>query len=179
MKTMKKAIAVSLIGAMLLPLAGCAKKIESVRARDFKTAIEEVIDEDDYTTNSDDSNVYYYGDDFFIDFYQLDDEDDAADAWEDILDSYNEMCDDKKFDGSRRMISTDAYGYILLNGESSDKHFLEDVANVYFLSGGKNFYYGGIFFVEDEIIVVMTTDDSNASRQDINTILNALGYPKP
>ena len=57
MKTMKKAIAVSLIGAMLLPLAGCAKKIESVRARDFKAAIEEVIDEDEYTTNGD-SSVY-------------------------------------------------------------------------------------------------------------------------
>lgn len=177
MKTMKKVISVALVGVMMMSLAGCAKKIESIRLKDFKSALETVIDEDDYTAT--DSNVYYYGDDFFIECYKKDDEDDAADAWEDILDSYNDMVDDKKFDGSYRMVNTDTFGYILLKGDCDDKHFLEDISNVYFLESGRNYYYGGIFWVEDEIIVVMTTKDKDSNRDDINTILNEMGYPKP
>lgn len=177
MKMMKKAVSIVLLGAMALSMAGCAKKIETVKKKDFKNAIEEVIDEDDYVEN--DSNVYYYGENFFIDFYEFSDEDDAADAWEDILDSYNDMVDDKKFDGSRRLVNTDTYGYILLNGDCDDKDFLTNISNVYFLQEGRSFYYGGIFFVEDEIIVVMTTKDKDSNMEDIRTILNALGYPKP
>ena len=177
MKMMKKAVSIVLLGAMALSMAGCAKKIETVKKKDFKNAIEEVIDDTDYVDGE--SNVYYYGDNFFVDFYQLSDEDDAADCWEDILDSYNDMVDDKKFDGSRRMVNTDTFGYILLDGECDDKNFLTDISNVYFLQSGRSYYYGGIFYVEDEIIVVMTTKDKDANRDDINTILNALGYPKP
>ena len=174
---MKQVISVALVSAMALSIAGCAKKIESIKKGDFKDAIEEVIDDGDYVEYGD--NIYYYGDNFFIDFYQLDDEDDAADAWDDILDSYNDMVDDKDFDGSRRMVSTSNYGYILLDGESDSDDFLADVSGITFLAGGENYYYGGIFYVEDEIIVVMTLKDKDGNREDIDTILAAMGYPHP
>ncbi len=174
---LKKVISVALLGAMALSIAGCAKKIESIKAKDFKNAIEEVIDEDDYSDLGD--NIYYYGDNMFIDFYEFEDADDATDTWEDILDSYNDMTDDKKFDGSRRLVNTSNYGYILLDGECDDKNFLSDLSNVYFLQSGRSYYYGGIFFVDDEIIVVMTTKDKDGNREDIDTILAAMGYPKP
>ena len=61
----KKVISVALLGAMALSVAGCAKKIDPVKKKDFKTAIETVIDEDDYY-ETDNNNIYYYGDNFFI-----------------------------------------------------------------------------------------------------------------
>ena len=82
---MKKVISVAVLGAMVLSMTGCAKKIESVKKGDFKDAIEEASI-DDYSDNG--SNIYYYGDDFFIEFYEFDDEDDARDCWDDIIDSY-------------------------------------------------------------------------------------------
>jgi len=167
MKNLKKAVAITLIGAMLLPLAGCGKKIEPVRARDFEAAIEEVFDDDEYMSY--DGSVFVSDDDFVIGYMKFEDEDDALDSWEDFIDDYEDMLDHKKFDGRHVFVNRDTYGYILLNGENSDRNFAE----------GKGYYYGGIYFTEDVLIVVITTDDRDASRQDVNTILNALGYPKP
>ena len=174
---MKKIISVALLGAMTLSVAGCALKIETVKKGDFKDAIEEVIDEGDYAETS--NNIYYYGDNFFIDYYELDDEDDAADAWEDIYDVYEDMIDHSDFEGKRKTVSTSSYGYILLDGECDDDDFLRDVSGVQFLAYGENYYYGGIFYCEDQIIIVMTLKDKDGNREDIDTILDALGYPKP
>ena len=174
---MKKVISVAVLGAMALSMTGCAKKIESVKKGDFKDAIEEVIDDSDYSDNG--SNIYYYGDNFFIEFYEFDDEDDARDCWDDIVDSYEDANDGGDFDGKRKTVNTDNYGYILLDGECEDDDFLTDISGVYFLNGGENYYYGGIYWVEDEIIIVMTTKDKDGNREDIDTIISALGYPKP
>ena len=78
MKNIKKIIAVTLVGAMLLPLAGCAKKIEHIRAGEFKDAIEEVFDDDDYVSYGD--LITVMDDDYAIVFTQFDDEDDAEEA---------------------------------------------------------------------------------------------------
>lgn len=173
----KKVISVALVGAMALSIAGCAKKIETVKAGDFRDALEEVMDDDDYTDAND--NIYCYGDNFFIEFYEFGDEDDAADAWDDIYDTYEDMTDGGDFSGKRKTVTTGSFGYILLDGECEDEDFLTGVSGVQFLNGGENYYYGGIFYVEDQIIIVMTTKDKDGNREDIDTILNALGYPKP
>ena len=174
----KKVISVALLGAMALSVAGCAKKIDPVKKKDFKTAIETVIDEDDYY-ETDNNNIYYYGDNFFIEFYQFDDADNALDTWEDILDSFESMKDHNDFDGRSSFVTTDEYGYIRLNGECEDDDFLTDLSGVVFLQSGESYYYGGIYYVDDEIIVVMTTKDKDGNREDIDTIISALGYPKP
>lgn len=167
MKNTKKIIAATLAGAMLLPLAGCAKKIEHIRAGEFKDAIEEVFDDDDYTSYGD--TIVVMDDDYAIVFSQYDDEDDALDAWEDTVDEYEDMMDDKDFDGRTRLVNRDTYGYILLNGECDDRDFYQ----------GRSYMYGGIYYVEDEIFAIVTVDDDNGARDDINTILRALGLPRP
>ena len=35
------------------------------------------------------------------------------------------------------------------------------------------------YYVEDEIFAIVTVDDDNGARDDINTILRALGLPRP
>ena len=167
MKNTKKIIAATLVGAMLLPLAGCAKKIEHIRAAEFKDAIEEVFDDDDYVSYGD--MIVVMDDDYAIAFSQYDDEDDALDAWEDTVDDYEDMMDDKDFDGRTRLVNRDTYGYILLNGECDDRDFYQ----------GRSYMYGGIYYVEDEIFAIVTVDDDNGARDDINTILRALGLPRP
>ena len=167
MKNTKKIIAATLVGAMLLPLAGCAKKIEHIRAGEFKDAIEEVFDDDDYVSYGD--MIVVMDDDYAIAFSQYDDEDDALNAWEDTVDDYEDMMDDKDFDGRTRLVNRDTYGYILLNGECDDRDFYQ----------GRSYMYGGIYYVEDEIFAIVTVDDDNGARDDINTILRALGLPRP
>ena len=138
MKNIKNIIAATLVGTMLLPLAGCAKKIEHIRAGEFKDAIEEVFDDDDYVSYGD--MIVVMDDDYAIAFSQYDDEDDALDAWEDTVDDYEDMMDDKDFDGRTSSRLTDSEGYILLNGESHSDDFYDDDL------------YGGIFCKEDVVV---------------------------
>ena len=166
MKKLKQIIAVTLIGAMLLPLAGCAKKIERIRAKDFEDALEEVFDDDDYASYG--GSVVLYESNYYIAFRTYDDDDDARDEWEDFLDDFDDMKEDKDFDGRTRRVDHDTYGYVLLDGDCDDRDFME-----------RGYIYGGIFYVEDEIIIVLTTKDKDDYRDDIDTILRALGFPHP
>ena len=167
MKSLKKIVAATLVGAMLLPLAGCAKKIERIRAKDFEDALEEVFDDDEYGSYS--GTVYVFEDHYSIAFTTMDDDDDARDEWEDILEEFEDMKDDKDFDGRYRMVDRGTYGYIILNGECDDSHFLN----------GRGYYYGGVFYVEDELFIIVTDKDKDDYRDDIDTILRALGLPRP
>ncbi len=167
MKGVKQVVAVTLIGALLLPLAGCAKKIERIRTKDFEDALEEVFDDDEYGTYG--GTVYVLDDHYTIAFRTFDDDDDARDEWEDILEDFDDMKDDKNFDGRTRRVDRDTYGYILLNGECDDDDFVT----------GEDYVYGGIYYVEDEIFIIITTKDKDDYRDDINAILRALGLPRP
>ncbi|MBO4636574.1 MAG: hypothetical protein J5685_05435, partial [Clostridiales bacterium] len=108
MKKLKSVVALVLVGASMMSLAGCAKKIEPLKKKDFKDALENAldIDDDDYSDydGSDYDNVWYYEDKYFIDYYQYDDEDDAADWFEDVYDDYEDMIDDKDFSGRHRAV---------------------------------------------------------------------------
>ena len=168
MKNMKKIISAALAGIMLLPLAGCAfKKIERVRSKDFKNAIEEVFDEDDYGTYGD--SIFVNDEHYAVNFTEFDDEDDARDTWEEALDNFDDMMDDHDFDGRTVRVDRDSYGYILFDGECEDSDFM----------GNRSYIYGGIFYVEDEYIAVVTDKDKDANRDNVDTILTAIGFPHP
>lgn len=168
MKNMKKVIAAALAGIMLMPLAGCAgRKIEAVSARDFKRAVEEVFDEDDYGSFG--GSIYVIDDHYAVNFTEFDDDDDARDTWEEALDNFDDMMDDNDFDGRTVRVDRDTYGYILFNGECDDPNFM----------GDRSYIYGGIFYVDDEYIAVVTDKDKDANRDNVDTILNALGFPHP
>lgn len=80
-KILTNVVSVVLIAGMALSIASCGKKIEPVKDKDFKKALEESfdIDDDEYTEYEGDdyTNIYYYEHDYWIDYYQFDDEDDA------------------------------------------------------------------------------------------------------
>ena len=135
--------------------------------RDFESAVEEVFDDDEYGSYG--GSVYVNVDNYYIAFMTADDDDEARDEWEEILDNFDDMMDDKDFDGRTRRVDRDEYGYILLNGECDDRDFAD----------GRGYYYGGIYYVEDELFIVVTTKDKDACREDVDTILRALGLPRP
>lgn len=165
MKSVKSVIAAVLVGSMVLPLAGCARKIERIRARDFESAIEEVFDDDEYGSNG--GSVYVLSDHYAVNFTAFNDDDDARDTWEEALDDFDDMMDDADFDGRTRRVDRDTYGYILFDGECDDPSFM----------GNRDYIYGGIFYVEDEYIAVVTDKDKDSNRENVDTILEALGFP--
>ena len=150
-----------------MSLAGCARKIEPVSSRDFKNAVEEVFDDDEYGTYG--GSVFVLDDHFAVNFTEFDDEDDARDTWEEALDNFDDMMDDNDFHGRTVRVDRDNYGYILFDGECDDDDFM----------GDRSYIYGGIFYVEDEYIAVVTDKDKDSNRADVDTILNALGFPHP
>ena len=167
MKKVKCIVSAILAGAMLLPLTGCLKKVEYVKEKDFKNAIEEVFDDDEYLDF--DGLIYVDDDDYAIGLVIHDDEDDAEDEWDDVLDAYDDMMDDHDFDGRTVRVDLEDYGYILLNGECDDRDFMR----------GRGYLYGGIYYVDDEVIVICTLKDKDSYRENIDTILRELGLPHP
>jgi len=170
-KTVKKIMSVILATSVVLPLAACGKKIEPVKAKDFKKALEESldIDDDEYYDwdDEDDENIWYSDSNIVIDFYIYEDEDDAYDLFEDLYDEYQDMMDDKDFSGKSKAVFTDTYGYITLNGEADTKHWLDDDI------------YGGIYYAGDMVAYIYTTSTKDAKKETIDDLLGELGFPKP
>ena len=172
-KILTNVVSVVLIAGMALSIASCGKKIEPVKAKDFKKALEESfdIDDDEYTEyeGSDYTNIYYYEHDYWIDYYQFDDEDDAFDRFDDWYDAYEDVVDGKDFSGKHRSFYNEkaGYGYILLNGESEDNDFVDDKV------------YGGIYWSGDTFIIILVTSDKDKYVDNVTALIRALGYPKP
>ena len=167
MKKVKCIVAAALIGAMLLPLTGCFKKIEYVKMRDFRNAVEEVFDDDEYVEEDDFLTVT--DDDYAIGIFI---QDDAPDNFDDIYDAYDDMMDDHDFDGRTVYVVMKNYGYILLAGDCDSDEFMR---GDYF--EGRDYLYGGWYYVDDEIFAVFTTRDSDRCRENVDTILEELGLP--
>lgn len=172
-KAIKNIVSVVLLASMALSIAGCAKKIEPVKKKDFKDALEEVfdIDDDDYRDYDwdDYENIYYYDHDTRVEMYQYDDEEDALDLFEDIYDDYEDMIEDKEFKGKKRAVFNEngGYGYILLDGVTDADEF------------GDDDFYGGIYWSGDTIIYVYVLSDKDKYTKQIDEFLNVIGYPKP
>ncbi len=175
MKMMKKVISVALLGAMALSIAGCGKNYQVVSKKDFIDALEEVcdLDEDDwydYTTyySHSEHDIDCYDGDFHYEWIQFDSNAHAMDFFEDrFYENYEDMMDDKDFDGRTSSRLTDEEGFILVNGEShSDDFFDDDI-------------YGGIFCKEDVVVIVIVRSDRDRDIETINDFLSAIGYPKP
>ena len=172
-KAIKNIVSVVLLASMALSLAGCAKKIEPIKKKDFKDALEEVfdIDDDDYSDYDwdDYTNIYYYDHDTRVEMYQFDNEDDALELFEDYYDEFEDMIEDKEFKGKKKSFFDEkkGYGYILLNGESDSDDFFDDDI------------YGGIYWTGDTVIFVYVLSDKDKYTEKIDAFLNAIGYPKP
>ena len=172
MKVLKTVVCSALVATMLFCMVGCVN-VKAVNKKDFKNALEDVadIDDDEYYEYDDfdsdiDYTIYAYDSDAYYDYSIYGDEDDALDAFEDIYDEFQDMKDDKDFDGSLRMGLSGSTGYILFNGEADGSVFDDEV-------------YGGIYLKDDVVIMVYAYSDSKSDIKDINAFLSAIGLPKP
>ncbi|MBO4637138.1 MAG: hypothetical protein J5685_08350 [Clostridiales bacterium] len=175
MKVLRSAVTFLLAGAMMMSLAGCAKKIEPLKAKDFKDALENAldVDEDEYLEiDNDNVEVVMYSEGKYVMLYrQYDDEDDAADWFEDTLDDFEDAVDDKDFTGRHRQVYNEngGYGYILFNGENEGSGELM----------GDGHIYGGIYWAEDTIVYIFCASDKDKYIDGVNAVLRELGYPRP
>ena len=169
MKTIRSVVATILVGATMMSLAGCAKKIEPVKKKDFKTALENALDIDDDEYLDGDGTVIYMEGKYYIMYRTFEDEDDAADWFEDLYDDFEDAVDDKDFTGKHREVYNEngGYGYIVFDGESDGGDMMEGDL------------YGGIYWAEDTAIYVMATSNKDKYVDGINALLSELGYPKP
>jgi len=175
MKMMKKVVSVALVGAMMMSVAACGKNYTVVSKKDFTNALEDVadLDEDDWYDYEDyyshsKHDIDCYDGDFHYEWIEFDNEDHAMDFFEDYYyDDFEDMIDDKDFDGKYSTKITDTEGYIILNGESNSSDFFDDEL------------YGGIFCKDGVVVIVLcrSTRDRDTSRVD--EFLRAIGYPTP
>ncbi len=165
---------VLLIGSMLFSIAGCGR-VKAYDKKEVKSILKDDLglkdDKDYYTYDWDDYYVFTGSNgksSFRIAIYE--DEDDAADEFEDLLDNFQDDKDDDCFSGRSRYVSGKSSGYIVLNGEADDDgdFFTED-----------EYYYGGIYWADNMIIWVLADKDKDNAREDVRAFLKAFGLPRP
>ena len=106
MRTIRSVVATILVGATMMSLAGCAKKIEPVKKKDFKDALENALDIDDDEYLDGDGSVIYMEGKYYIMYRAV---------------------DDKDFTGKHREVYNEngGYGYIVFDGESDGGDMME------------------------------------------------------
>ena len=174
MKKIKTIVSGLLIGAMMMSFAGCA----SVKARD-KKEVKDILKEKlelkkdkDYRSSGNkdyDSFSGEYGKAYFS-IIIFDDEDDAADRFEDLYDDYMDDFDDDCLDGKHKDKLGKTSGYIVMDGEGADDGdvIMED-----------EYYYGGIYYADNMFITVAAEKDKDSAREDVDAFCKAFGLPKP
>ena len=162
----KSFLSVTLVASMLFSLTACAgvkeydkKEVKSI----LKDELDLKADDDFYSYDWDDYESFYgsYGKASFR-VYIYDDEDDALDFFEDLVDDV--------FSGRTKCVTSKTSGYITFSGEADDDgdFFSED-----------EYYYGGIYYADNMIIRVSAQKDKDSARDDVNAFCKAFGLPKP
>lgn len=147
-------------------------KLKPYTCDEIEDILRDVLDADSrdfdrYGSGSSDS-LYYYGNSIMLQAFEFDEDDidDAAEEFEDLYDEFVDGIEDEGFDGNVSYDIGDGYGYVLLDGTIRSEYYDEHV-------------YGGIYWAENTMLIVSTEGDSSSSREDVDALLNALGYPTP
>ena len=194
MKTSKFLTASSLVLATAMLFSGCAgithepevdmSSLKQVDEDDFFTALSAIgIDKSD-TDIMEDTSFSFDGDstDFEI-IYCIDayadnenyygytkcaDEATAKALFEYYFDDYDHIFDSKDFSGIKSYEVGDNTAYLLIDGRYDDK-----AANTY------TPYHDALFLKGDTVIVAIASDYDLSIEKEVNTFLDALGYPHP
>lgn len=159
----------------MMSVAACGKNYTVVSKKDFTNALEDVadLDEDDWYDYEDyyshsKHDIDCYDGDFHYEWIEFDDENHAMDFFEDYYyDDFEDMIDDKDFDGKYSTKITDTEGYIILNGESNSSDFFDDEL------------YGGIFCKDGVVVIVLCRSTRDRDTARVDEFLRAIGYPTP
>ncbi|MBN1892028.1 MAG: hypothetical protein JW780_04540 [Clostridiales bacterium] len=169
---MKKLMLYTMVVVLLMTTvfaSSCSKKV--LNDDDF----EDIMDDlkfDVYTIKDGlprktDKRINAYDDDDFIAYYiEFDDEEDAIDEFEDLLDDVMDAKDDGDFEGKIKKSGSGNYDKLIVDGE-----FDEDVNE--FEEGN---VYAVIYRIDNIALVVAAMDNDKRDIEEVNEILKELGY---
>lgn len=169
---MKKSIVYILLAALLMTAlfsASCNRKI--INDKEF----EDIMDDLDYDINKYTSGLpkgmnrrinAYDSDDFFAFYVEFDDEKEAKEEYEDLLDDVMDAKDDKDFDGKIKKSGFGNYNKLIVNGDFDEEVNEFPEGNVYAV----------IYRIEDIILVVGATDNDKRDIKEVEEVLKELGY---
>lgn len=182
MKVLRKITAILMTSVMVFSFAGCGSKIkfydEDVITKLFEDELD--IEEDDIHVTEMEEGVNPADgllittkyNDIRINVVLFDDADDALDTFQDRYDMFNDTFDRQGiFEGNYDSDFEDNWGYIVVNGENTGSGIFGDI-----LASGP--IYAGIYYIDSMIIVVAPEPGSDINVDDMNKVLDALGYPK-
>lgn len=188
MKKLHSAVAVILVMATVLSLSGCSSFKVIDNEDQFFDALEEsagikkknTIHEKKYEVNGDDTEYFIYtgdGDNFYT-YIRFEDEDDAMDYFDEFYQDFEEIKEDKEFDGSYSMSMNKTRGMVTFNGEvESDNGLNFYHMNKYFFEDTD--IYGGVYVNKNVYIEVYSANGSKRDKEKIDKFLKQLGLPKP
>ena len=192
-----KVTSLVIIGATVLAMTGCNKNVsidvgalDDIDDGNFYDALESIdVSKDDCTvmednsfTMGDDDSVYYdvdlsidaYTDNCYYSYVKCVDEDTAHDLFDYYYDNlYHDILENTngKFSGAKgSSISSDSDCYIALDGEFEDDDSYSVYHDLVILKG--DVLLIAYIDVDDE-------DQVDNGKAEIDTFLDALGYPKP
>lgn len=193
MKKFEKLVAATLAGSMLFALVGCGNKIKVYDEDGYYDILEKKldIDEDDITSLDGIGyrgskmiegtliQTFYEGCNIFIAIY--DDEDDAEETFEDLINQTENFEDDEsrfdifeEFDGELAYDMDENTGYIIERCDGGPNlPFFGDI------NYGREDFYGAVYYSENVIVRIqpyeMEYEDGDS--EYILEIIEALGYP--
>ena len=188
MKRLKAVAASVMVCTMLFSFTGCSsfKVIDDEDV--FFDALEKTVnvDKDDtlheknFDINGDKAEYLIFdveGDNYYT-YIRFKDEDDALDFFDEINQDFDDILDDKEFEGSHTSSMTKTRGYLVFDGE------VEGENNMHFYHMNQRFFedteiFGGVYVNKNVYIEVYSTNGSKRDKEKVTKLLKELGFPKP
>jgi hypothetical protein len=179
----KRIWALVMVAVMIFALSGCNKIV--LDADDFEDVLE-VLDADDFEDFFQDFDFEVYTEDdvylskdevkkltardddydFIARFIEFDEEDDAKNEYDDILDDLQDAEDDNDYEGSIQTSKSGNYNKYVLKGE-----FDEDIGQ--FPEGN---VYAVMYRIGNIGFIVLALDNDARDVKEVNAIVKELGY---
>ena len=186
MKLFRGLIAAVLCGATMLSVAGCkSEKVKSIDDEDvFFDALKKTagISKNDMMVN--DKNTQFDGMDVeyltFTDegcnsycYIRFEDEEDAYEMFKSKYDSFEELLDDKDFEGDNKRNLKDDQGYLILDGEVAEGAAFDGLT----FNTRDTHYYGGFYVNKNVYIAVYSLNGDSDEMDTVDAMLKELDFP--
>ena len=186
MGKLKGLTAAVLVGATILSIAGCSgisvkylddedaffdalKSNADIRKKDMMVHEKDTkfdgVDVEYLTFTEDGPNSYCY--------IRYEDAEDAMEEFENKYNSFEDILDDKAFDGDNKMMLTKDQGYLILNGDLDEGTEFDGLT---FYMGDTE-YYGGFYVNKNVYIEVYSLNGDRSDKEKIDAILKELNLP--
>ena len=188
MKRLKAVAAAALACVTMLSFTGCGgvKLIddEDVFFDALENAVsidkDETLHEKNAKLNGDKVEYYIYtgdGDNFYT-YIRFKKADDAMDMFDEFYQDFEDVKEDKNFEGSYTMKEGKTSGSVIFNGEAIGDNV------IHFFHMNQHFYedteiYGGVYVKDNVYIEAYSVNGSKRDKEKITKFLKELGYPKP